>query len=92
MQSLPAAELHRLESGNAANRSSTEKMIQNIETNVPSGGAHCDEAVTDVGPQRQARTAVKAFEFPPHIETAPLVLEQLRSVGPRHCCFGKRVA
>jgi len=88
VQSLPAAELHGLGADDASNGSSAEQVIQNIETNVPSGSAHCDEAVTDVGPQRQARAATKCFEFPPHIEAAPLVLKQLGRVGSRHCCFG----
>jgi len=44
------------------------RRSQNIETNVPSGSTHGDEAVTDVGPQRQARAATQVFEFPPHIE------------------------
>src|SRR6202022_1443671 len=52
----PPAELHRLGADHASDGSSAEKVIQNIETNVPSGSAHCDEAGTDVGPQRQART------------------------------------
>src|ERR1700675_3329895 len=87
IQSLPA-ELHGLGADNAADGSSAEKVIQNIETNVPSGSAHCDEAVTDVGPQRQARALTQGFEFPPHIEATPLVLKQFGSVGSRHCCFG----
>src|SRR5438128_7685484 len=72
VQPLPAAELHGLGADDASNGSSAEKVIQNIETNVPPGSAHCDEAVTDVGPQRQARAA-QGFEFPPHIEATPLV-------------------
>src|ERR1700693_2253904 len=87
VQPLPA-ELHGLGADDASNGSSAQKVIQNIEANVPSGSAHCDEAVTDVGPQRQARTGTKAFELPPHIEATPLVLKQLGSVGSRHCCFG----
>src|SRR5262249_8137974 len=88
VQSLPAADLHRLRTNHTADGSSTEKAIQNIETNVPAGGAHCDEAATDVGPQREARAATKGFEFPPHIEATPVVLKQPGSVGSRHCCFG----
>src|SRR2546430_9989460 len=68
VQSLPAAELHRCGANHASNRSSAEKVIQNIKTNVPPGGAHCDEAVADVGPQRQACAASPGFEFPPHVE------------------------
>src|SRR5882724_169414 len=88
VQSLPAAELHRLGANHAADGSSAKKVIQNIETNVPPGCTHCDEAATDVGPQRQARAATQVFEFPPHIEATPLVLKHLRSVGSRHGCFG----
>src|SRR5258708_24527165 len=88
IQPLPAAELHGVEANHAADRSSAEKMIQNIEANVPPGCAHCDEAVTDVGPQRQARAATQGFEFPPHIEATPLVLQHLRSVRPRPTRFG----
>src|SRR2546425_10967724 len=54
VQSLPAAELHRLATNDAADGSSAEKLIQNIETNVPPGSAHRDEAAVDVVPQRQA--------------------------------------
>src|SRR5256885_11223403 len=88
IQSLPAAELHRLRADDASNRLTREEPLQNIETNVPPGGTHGDEAVTDVGPQRQARAAAQVFEFPPHVEATPLVLKQLRSVGSRHCRFG----
>src|SRR5947208_5064002 len=88
VQPLPAAELHGLGADDASNGSSAEKVIQNIETNVPPGSAHCDEAVTDVGPQRHTRAATQGFEFPPHIEATPLVLKRLGSVGPRHCRFG----
>src|SRR5205807_5313037 len=88
VQPLPAAELHGLTTNDAADGSSAEKAIQNIETNVPPGSTHCDEAVTDVGPQRQACAATKGFEFPPHIEATPVVLKSLGSVGSRHCCFG----
>src|SRR6266478_45265 len=58
VQSRPT-ELHRLGADDAADGSSAEKAIQNIETNVPPGSTHCDEAVTDVGPQRQACAATK---------------------------------
>src|SRR5580698_3797132 len=51
VQPLPAAELHRVGANHAADGSSAEKVIQNIETNVPPGSTHGDEAVTDVGPQ-----------------------------------------
>jgi hypothetical protein len=87
-QPLPAAEIHRLATSDAADGVSAEKTIQNIETNVPPGSAHCDEAVTDVGPQRQTRAATKGFELPSHIEATPFVFKRLRSLGSRHGCFG----
>src|SRR5712672_3121859 len=88
VQPLPAAELHGVGADEAADGSSAEKAIQNVETNVPPGSTHCDKAVTDVGPQRQACAATKGFEFPPHIEATPVVLQQLGSVGSRHSGFG----
>ena len=39
VQSLPAAELHRLTTNDAVDGSYAEKVIQNIETNVPPVGA-----------------------------------------------------
>src|SRR5947209_7744837 len=83
VQSLPAGELHRITTGDAANGSSAEKVIQDIESNVPPGSTHGDEAAIDLGPERQARAAPKRFEFPPVIA----VLEHLESVGSRHFCF-----
>src|SRR5256885_5922831 len=84
VQPPPAAEPHRVTGNDAADRSSAEKPIQHIETNVPPGGAHRDEAAIDVGPQGQARAGANGFEFPPHIEAAPLVFQHLGSVGSRH--------
>src|SRR5262245_27091936 len=40
VQSLPAAELHRLAANDTADGSSAEQVIHNIETNVPPGSAH----------------------------------------------------
>src|SRR4029077_13552348 len=90
VQSLPAAELYRIGANEASDRGAAEKAIQNVETNVPPGSAHGDEAVTDVGPQRKARAANNGFEFPSHIEASPLVLKRLRSVGSHHRCFGNK--
>src|SRR6266436_6016217 len=81
-------ELHGLGADDAADGSSDEKAIQNIETNVPPGSTHGDEAAIDVVPQRKARAATKGFEFPPDIFVTPVVLKHLGSVGSRHCCFG----
>src|SRR4029077_10546560 len=87
VQTLPAAELHGLRADHAAYWGSAQEVIKHIETNVPPGGAHGDEAAIDVGPQRQARAATNGFELPPHVEATPVVLEQLGSVGSRHSCF-----
>src|SRR5204863_4656650 len=84
VQSLPASELHRLGTNDAADGGSAEQMIQNIEAKVPPGSTHRDEAAIDVGPQRQARAATNGFELPRHIEATPVVLEHLGSVGSRH--------
>src|SRR5215470_8518376 len=85
-QPLPAPEIHRLATSDAADGRSAQKPIQNIEGNVPAGGAPGDEAAIDVGPQRQARAASKVFEFPPGI----VVLKHPGSVGSRHSCFDRR--
>src|SRR5579863_10164506 len=55
VQPLPATELHGVGTDHAANGSPAEETVQNIETNVPSGSTHGDEAMTDVGPKRKAR-------------------------------------
>src|SRR6266699_3622012 len=88
VQPLPAAELHRVGTNHAADGSSAEKVIQNIETNVPPGSTHRDEAAIDVGPQRQARAATNGLELPPHIEAPPVVLKRVGSVGSPHFGFG----
>src|SRR2546430_10001199 len=87
VQSLPASELHRLGTNDAADGGSAEQMIQNIESKVPPGSTHRDEAAIDVGPQRQARAATNGFELPPYIEATPVVLEHRGSVGSRNRCF-----
>ena len=87
-QPLPAGELHRLATSHAADRSSAEKMIQNIESDVPPGGTHGDKAPAYVDPQRQARAAGKGVEFPAHVEATPFVLQGVGSVGSRDRRFG----
>src|SRR5580693_3872033 len=87
VQLLPASELYGLRADHPANGNSAQKAIQNIETNVPTGSTHGDEAMTDVGPQCQARAAARVFELPPHVEATPVVLKRLGSVGSRHGCF-----
>src|SRR4029077_6057373 len=81
VQSLPAAELHRVGTNHAADGGSAEQPIQHIEADVPPRRTHRDEAASDVGPQRQARAATEGFEFPPHIEATPVVLERFGSIG-----------
>ena len=54
VQLLPAAELHRLTTSDAADGSSAEKAIQNIESNVPARGAPRDEAAIDLVSERRA--------------------------------------
>src|SRR5713101_2475702 len=88
VQSLPAAELHRLGTNDAPNGLTGEKPFQHIEADVPPGSTHRDEAAIDVGPQRQTSAAAKDCEFPPHIEATPVVLEHCGSVGSRDRCFG----
>src|SRR5277367_3072331 len=67
VQSLPA-EPHRLRTNDTSHGRTGQKPIQHIETNVPPRSAHRDEAVTDVGPQREARAANNGFQFPPHFK------------------------
>jgi hypothetical protein len=45
-------------------------------------------AVTDVGPQGEARAAIRGFELPPHIEIAPGVFKQRGGVGSLHRGLG----
>src|SRR5207302_4270268 len=71
-------------SKDAADRSSDEWPIQNVETNVPACSAHGDKAAINAVPQRQARTAIESFELPPGIA----VLKQLGSIGSCHSSFG----
>src|SRR5215472_9121252 len=86
VQPLPTGGLDRLSPGDAADGISAEKPIENIESNVPAGGAPGDETAIDVGPQRQARAATKAFEFPPDIA----VLKYLGGVGSCDRGFDRR--
>src|SRR5271156_4780015 len=63
VEPLPAAEFYGVGANHAADGISAEKAIQNVETNVPPGSTHGDEAAIDVGPERQARAAADGFEF-----------------------------
>jgi hypothetical protein len=50
VQSLPAGQLRGITTSDAADGSSTEQVIQNIERNVPPRSTHRDEAAIDLGP------------------------------------------
>src|ERR1700740_3769741 len=65
-QPLPA-ELHRIATSDAADGSSAEKAIQNIEGNVPARRAPRDESAIDIAPERQAGPAGEGVEFPANI-------------------------
>src|ERR1700689_4221870 len=86
VQALPTFELHPVAAHHAADGSSVEKAIQNIEADVPARRAPGDEAAIDVVPQRQARAATGRFEFPPDVT----VLPHLGSVSPRPRRFERR--
>ena len=83
---LPSAHLHRVATNEAADGSSAEQPVQNIEGNVPTRCAPRDETPIDVGPQRQPRATSKRFEFPAIVA----VLKHLGRVDPRHFCFDRR--
>src|SRR5579862_573061 len=87
VQSLPAAEFYCFAGNDAAHGSSAEKVIQNIQANVPTGSAHGDEAAIDVVRQHQACAAAERLELPPDILATPIVLKHLGGVGSRHRCF-----
>src|SRR5256885_10440420 len=86
IQSSPTAELHRLRASDASDGVAGENPIQHIETNVPAGSAHRDEAAIYLGPQCETRAAANSFEFPPGI----VILEHFRSIGSRHSGFERR--
>src|SRR2546422_3555266 len=84
VQSLPASELHRRGTNDAADGGSAEQVIQHIEAKVPPGSTHRDEAAIDVGPQRQARAATNGFELPPYIEATPVVDRKSTRLNSSH--------
>ena len=61
----------------AADRVAAEKVIQDVEADVPPGRTHRDEAAVDVVPQRQPRAATNRFELPPEIVAAPVYSSSL---------------
>src|SRR5262249_31506083 len=88
VQPLPALELQGVGADDAADGSSAEKAIEHIETNVPSGRTHGDEAAIDAAPQRQARADARGLEFPSDVAATPVVHEQPGSDGLRARCLG----
>src|SRR5512143_3072889 len=88
VQFLPAAELQRIGTYNAAEWLSVEEVIEDVEADVPSGRAHRDEAAIDIGPQCEASSVSTRLKVPSHVESAPVVREQSGSVGLSHRCFG----
>src|ERR1700745_2715675 len=88
LQLVPAAELHGVGADEASDGMTAEKAIEHIEADVPPGCTHCDEAMADVGPEREARAAGGRLEFPAHVEAAPVVFKNVGRVGSRHGGFG----
>src|SRR5579875_593291 len=80
VEALPRANLHGVGASDAANGTSTEKAVENIETNVPAGGTPRNEAAIDLVPESQARAATGGFEFPPDVT----VLKHRGNIGLRH--------
>src|SRR5437763_15874485 len=83
---VPTLELHGIGADDAADGSSAEQAIKNIESDVPPGSAPRDVSAVDRVPQRQARPASKGFEFPALIT----VLKNFWSLGSRHFYFDRR--
>src|SRR5262245_52647966 len=71
VQSLPAAELHRVAGNDASNRLAGEVPLEDVEADVPARGAPRDEAAIDVVPEREARAAAERLELPPEVVAAP---------------------
>src|SRR5262249_52520658 len=78
----PAAELHRFAADDASNRLAAEEPLEDVEADVPAGGAPGDEPAIDVVPERQAGAARRRLELPPDVVATPAVLEQARRLGP----------
>src|SRR5262245_38683840 len=86
-ETLPA-ELRRFAADDPPNRLTRELPLEDVEADVPAGGAPGDEAAIDVVPQLEARAATERLELPPEIVAAPAVLEQSRSLGSLHGALG----
>jgi hypothetical protein len=79
---------HSFAASHAADGSTAEQAIQNVEANVPARCAPTYNAAIDFVPKRQARASAKRFEFPPNVAE----LKQLGSVGLRYPGFGCRAS
>src|SRR5204863_8913512 len=87
VQALPAVELHGLGADDAADGMAGDQPVQRVQADVPARGAHRDEVLVDVVPERQARAAAGGRELPLDVLAAPVVLEYAGGVRPRHSCF-----
>src|SRR2546423_11586010 len=63
-QPVPTFELHGIGADDAADGSSAEQAIKNIESDVPPGSAPRDVSAVHPLPPRQARPPRKRFRFP----------------------------
>src|SRR4051794_5694425 len=88
VQSLPAAELQRVDADHAANRLTGKKSLEHVEADMPAGGSHRYESTIDVVPQCQARAAARGLELPPDVLAAPVVLEEFGCFGSRDSGLG----
>src|SRR5690349_12677608 len=61
-QSLPTVELHHAGADHASDRLTREEPVQNVEAEVPAGGAPRDVAPIDVVPEGEARAATERLE------------------------------
>src|SRR5436305_13032965 len=85
IQSLPAAELHRLWAGDASDGPAGEKPLQHVEADVPARSAHRDESTVDVVPERQPGSAAfQRFQLPADVLFPPAEFEHPGRVGPLH--------
>jgi hypothetical protein len=88
-QALPAIELHDGGSDHAAEGIAGEEMVEDVEADVPAGGAPGDEAVIDVVPELQTSSGVpEGLEFPAEVPAAPVVFDELVRLGALHGGFG----
>src|SRR5512140_3205672 len=88
VETLPSFKLHGLGAGGGADGGAGEKVVQDVETDVPSGCTHRDETAIDAGPEREAGAAGEGFEFPAEVVAAPGVLEEFGGVGSGDGGFG----